>query len=88
LLQPLSLQELSLLNAYLEICLQSLLDLHSFEEAKRNPKPHYLTGVVQMLPQNKRLPQRQLEELRKLEGHSHAIVKQNNERRIKGIYIN
>lgn len=45
-LRPLSLQELSLLNAYLMLCLQSLLDIQSFEQSKKNPKPHYLTNII------------------------------------------
>jgi hypothetical protein len=43
------------------LCLQSLLDINSFEQSKKNPKSHYLTNIIQEVPQAKRLPQRQLE---------------------------
>lgn len=86
--QKLTIQELSLLKAYLSSCLEAVLDQRLFEMTKKDPRPHYLTNIINELSRSpNNLTKKQIEQIRSLEGHSDVLSHKLSVHRVKGIIV-
>jgi hypothetical protein len=87
LFRPFRTKELALLNLYFSICLEALLDKTAFDNAKRNPRPHYLSDFIASVPRPKTISAKLLDEIRSLEGHSSALERKTRERTGRPIVV-